>query len=256
VDKSFRIIDANANRYELSKMYEDYRFSAHNLKKDFCDLCSQAIKSEKLDTDLYCLTAEEYSLGRSNIEVVKAMLSAGIKIIQYREKEKKMLHKYNECVKIRELTYAAGATFIVNDDIDLAMMVEADGVHIGQYDLPIEKVRELVGKEMIIGVSTHSPQQAQDAIAKGADYIGVGPIFSTRTKKDVCAPVGFEYLDYAVKNVNIPFVAIGGIKEHNITEIKARGAKMIAMVTEIVGAENIEKKIESIRNKLSSICTG
>lgn len=244
------------NRSELSKVYEGYRFTAYNLEKEFYGLYFRTFKKEKLDTDLYCLTAEEYSLGRSNIEVVKAMLSAGIKIIQYREKEKKMLHKYNECVKIRELTYAAGATFIVNDDLDLAMLVGADGVHIGQDDLPLEKVRELVGEEMIIGVSTHSPQQAQDAIAKGADYIGVGPIFSTRTKKDVCDPVGFEYLDYAVKNVNIPFVAIGGIKEHNITEIKARGAKMIAMVTEIVGAENIEKKIERIRKKLSSVDTG
>ena len=244
------------NRYELSKVYEGYRFTAYNLEKEFYGLYFRTFKKEKLDTDLYCLTAEEYSLGRSNIEVVKAMLSAGIKIIQYREKEKKMLHKYNECVKIRELTYDAGTTFVVNDDLDLAMMVGADGVHIGQDDLPLEKVRELVGEEMIIGVSTHSPQQAQDAISKGADYIGVGPIFSTGTKKDVCDPVGFEYLDYAVKNVNIPFVAIGGIKEHNITEIKARGVKMIAMVTEIVGAENIEKKIERIRKKLSSVDTG
>jgi len=249
IEETLKVI----NRYELSKVFEGYRFTAYKLEKEFYGLYFQNLKREKLDTDLYCLTAEEYSLGRSNIEVVKAMLSAGIKIIQYREKEKKMLHKYNECVKIRELTYDAGATFIVNDDVDLAMMVGADGVHIGQDDLPVEKVRELVGEEMIIGVSTHSPRQAQDAISRGADYIGVGPIFSTRTKKDVCAPVGLEYLDYAVKNVNIPFVAIGGIKEHNITEIKARGAKMIAMVTEIVGAENIEKKIESIRKKLSSV---
>lgn len=252
IEDTLKLVD----RYELSKVYEGYRFTAYNLEKEFYGLYFRTFKKEKLDTDLYCLTAEEYSLGRSNIEVVKAMLSAGIKIIQYREKEKKMLYKYKECVKIRELTYDAGATFIVNDDLDLAMMVGADGVHIGQDDLPLEKVRELVGEEMIIGVSTHSPQQAQDAIAKGADYIGVGPIFSTKTKKDVCAPVGFEYLDYAVNNVNIPFVAIGGIKEHNITEIKARGAKMIAMVTEIVGAENIEKKIERIRKKLSSVATG
>jgi len=239
------------NFFEIT--YANDQKASHELRESGEKL--HDLKRKKLDTDLYCLTAEEYSLGRSNIEVVKAMLNAGIKIIQYREKEKKMLHKYRECVKIRELTWDAGATFIVNDHIDLAMMVEADGVHIGQDDLPIEKVRELVGGKMIIGVSTHSPLQAQDAIDKGADYIGVGPIFSTRTKKDVCDPVGFEYLDYAVKNVNIPFVTIGGIKEHNIAEIKARGAKMIAMVTEIVGSENIEKKIESIRRKLSGVYT-
>jgi len=258
VQEALRCIEETlklVNGYRLSKVYESYRFTACNLEKEFYRLYYRTFKMKKLDTDLYCLTAEEYSLGRSNIEVVKAMLSAGIRVIQYREKEKKMLHKYHECVKIREFTYDAGATFIVNDDLDLAMMVGADGVHIGQDDLPIEKVRELAGEEMIIGVSTHSPQQAKDAIAKGADYIGVGPIFSTKTKKDVCDPVGFEYLDYAVKNVSIPFVAIGGIKEHNVAEIKARGAKIIAMVTEIVGAENIEKKIESIRKKLSCVYT-
>lgn len=249
-----RIMDAKVNKTSKEqKAREDISASCYNNNKVPADLSTLNFKRKKLETDLYCLTAEEYSLGRSNIEVVKAMLRGGIKVIQYREKEKKMLQKYKECVKIRELTYDAGTTFIVNDDVDLAMLVGADGVHIGQDDLPVEKVRELVGEKMIIGVSTHSPRQARDAIAKGADYIGVGPIFSTRTKKDVCAPVGFEYLDFAVKNVKIPFVAIGGIKEHNISIIKARGAKMIAMVTEIVGAKDIEKKIESIRNSLSRV---
>jgi len=86
------------------------------------------------------------------------------------------LEKYNECKKIREMTLDSGVTFIVNDNIDIAMMVKADGVHIGQDDLPIEKVRELVGDEMIIGISTHSPTQAEDAVRRGADYIGVGPL--------------------------------------------------------------------------------
>lgn len=204
-----------------------------------------------LNTDIYALTAEEYSLGRSNIEVVEQLVAAGIKIIQYREKDKKKLYKYQECVKIREITEAAGVTFIVNDDIDLAMAVKADGVHIGQEDLPIEEVRRLVGKEMFIGLSTHSPEQARDAVRRGADYIGVGPIFATSTKKDVCAPVGLEYLEYVVNNISIPFVAIGGIKEHNILEVKNRGATCIAMVTEMVGAEDIKGKIKSIREKIS-----
>jgi len=89
------------------------------------------------------------------------MIKAGVKIIQYREKKKSLLEKYNECKKIREMTLDSGVTFIVNDNIDIAMMVKADGVHIGQDDLPIEKVRELVGDEMIIGISTHSPTQAK-----------------------------------------------------------------------------------------------
>ena len=203
-----------------------------------------------LNTDIYAITAEEYSLGRSNIEVVNELVKAGIKIIQYREKEKKKLYQFEECKVIREITKAAGVTFIVNDNVDLALLVGADGVHVGQNDLPVEEVRRLVGDQMMIGLSTHSPEQARDAVKRGADYIGVGPIFATKTKKDVCDPVGLEYLEYVVKNTDIPFVAIGGIKEFNVKEVKDRGASCIAMVTEIVGAQDISGKINSIRATL------
>jgi thiamine-phosphate pyrophosphorylase len=204
-------------------------------------------RANPLPTDLYCITAEDYSLGRSNIEVVKQWIEAGIKVIQYREKDKDMKLKYQECTIIRALTKEAGVTFIVNDDIDLAMMVKADGVHIGQDDFPLEAVRQLVGDQMIIGISTHSPQQAQAAVVSGADYIGVGPIFKTSTKKNVCQPVGLEYLKYVVQNIPISFVAIGGIKESNVTEVVTCGAKCIAMVTEITAAQDIGEKISSLR---------
>jgi thiamine-phosphate pyrophosphorylase len=201
-------------------------------------------------TGLYCLTGEEFSRGRSNIEVVRAMIRSDVKIIQYREKDKTSAQKYRECVTIRELTRQAGVTFIVNDDVALAMLVKADGVHLGQDDLPPEKVRELVGPEMMIGLSTHTREQGQNAVQKGVDYIGVGPIYRTYTKKNVGEPVGLEYLDYVVKNLNIPFVAIGGIKENNLHEVMAGGARCIAMVTEIVGASDIESKITNIQRKL------
>ncbi|ABO48626.1 thiamine-phosphate pyrophosphorylase [Desulforamulus reducens MI-1] len=206
---------------------------------------------ELFNTGLYGITAEEYSLGRSNYAVIKAMINAGIKVIQYREKEKKLREKYQECLDIRKLTQQAGVTFIVNDHIDLALMVGADGVHIGQDDLPPEKVRQLVGEKMIIGLSTHSPLQAQAALAAGVDYIGVGPIFATRTKKDVCQPVGLEYLEYVVKNIPLPFVAIGGIKEHNLSEVSKRGAQCAALVTEIVGAKDIVEKVHSLRKRIN-----
>lgn len=205
-----------------------------------------------LDTDIYCLTAEKFSLGRSNIEVVQAMLDADIKLVQYREKEKKMGEKYEECLALRRMTIEAGAAFIVNDDIDLAIAVEADGVHIGQDDLPIEVVRRLVGDDMAIGLSTHAPEEAEEAVRRGADYIGVGPIFRTYTKEDVVDPVGFEYLEHVVKNVDIPFVAIGGIKEHNIAEVVRRGAKCVALVTEIVGAKDISQTIASLRKVMQN----
>ncbi|NPV26546.1 MAG: thiamine phosphate synthase [Firmicutes bacterium] len=204
-----------------------------------------------LEADIYGITAEEYSRGRSNLDVVAQMIAAGIKVIQYREKDKQMRQKYEECLKIREMTRQAGVTLIVNDHVDLALLVDADGIHLGQDDLPPEKVRELVGENMIIGLSTHSPTQAEAALKSGVvDYIGVGPIFATSTKKDVCAPVGLEYLDYVVKNIDLPFVAIGGIKEHNLAEVSGRGARCIALVTEIVGAEDIVAKVHSLRRKL------
>lgn len=206
--------------------------------------------SKALAKDLYGITAEEYSLGRSNITVVGEMLRAGIRVIQYREKVKEKRRKYEECLVIRELTGKAGATFIVNDDVDLAILVKADGVHIGQEDLPPDRVRELVGKEMLIGMSTHSPEQARDAVARGVDYIGVGPVFATQTKKNVCDPVGLEYVEFAARNIPIPFVAIGGIKENNIALVAAAGAGCIALVTEIVGAPDIGRKIMDIRRAL------
>lgn len=204
------------------------------------------------EADIYGITAEEYSLGRNNPEVVASMIDSGIKVIQYREKEKNLREKYLECLKIREMTRQAGVTFIVNDHVDLALLVKADGVHIGQDDLPPERVRELVGEKMIIGLSTHSPAQAEEAVKTGVvDYIGVGPIFATSTKKDVCQPVGLDYLDYVVRNINIPFVAIGGIKENNIALISRRGARCIALVTEIAGAEDIGARVSSLRAALS-----
>lgn len=200
---------------------------------------------------IYGITAGEYSLGRSNTEVVARMIRSGIRVVQYREKDKSMREKYLECLEIREMTAKAGVTFIVNDHADLALLVGADGVHIGQDDLPPERVRELVGDRMIIGLSTHSPAQARAAVLSGVDYIGVGPIFPTRTKKDVCEPVGLEYLEYAIKNIEIPKVAIGGIKQHNIGRVAGLGARCIALVTEIVGAEDIEARVRALKEALS-----
>lgn len=195
---------------------------------------------------LYGLTAEKFSLGRSNADVVQAMLDAGIRLVQYREKTKKMGKKLEECLLLRDLTRKAGAAFIINDNIDLALLVEADGVHVGQDDLPVAAVRRLVGENMAIGLSTHSAEEAKAAQTQGADYIGVGPIFATQTKDDVCAPVGLEYLDFVVREMDIPFVAIGGIKEHNLPDVAAHGARCIALVTEIVEAPDIRERVQRL----------
>ncbi len=205
-----------------------------------------------LPAGLYGITAEKFSAGRSNIEVVEQLIKGGIKIIQYREKRPSKSYNtiLEECRQIREMTRAAGVTFIVNDYVDVALLVDADGVHVGQDDLPVGEVKKLLGRDKIVGLSTHSPRQAEDAVQAGADYIGVGPIFSTKTKDDVCDPVGFNYLEWVVENISLPFVAIGGIKLHNIDQIVQRGAKTICLVTEIVGATDIVARVNELQTAL------
>ena len=202
------------------------------------------------ETDLYALTDARLSLGRPLEEVARALLGAGVKILQYREKKAKAGQMLEECRLLRRLTAEAGACFIVNDHIDIALLVKADGVHVGQEDVPLACVRELVGPEMLIGLSTHSPEQARAAVVAGADYIGVGPIFATQTKEDVCAPVGFAYLDWVAANITLPFVAIGGIKAHNIGEVARHGARCCALVSELVGAPDIAAQVALVRRNM------
>ena len=202
------------------------------------------------ETDLYALTDSRLALGRSVEEQARALLAAGVKILQYREKHAKPGVMLEECRLLRRLTEEAGACFIVNDHIDIAMLVDADGVHVGQDDLPVAEVRRLLGPAKVIGLSTHCPEQALAAVDAGADYIGVGPIFATRTKEDVCDPVGFGYLDWVARNITLPFVAIGGIKEHNIGEVMRHGAKCCALVSELVGARDIAAKVAAVRQAM------
>jgi thiamine-phosphate pyrophosphorylase len=204
-----------------------------------------------LPTGIYGITAEKFSRGRSNPKVVQEMIAGGVAVVQYREKHgaKSFREMFAECTAIRKLTRDSGVPFIVNDYVELAMMVDADGVHLGQDDLPVTAVRQRVGSK-IIGLSTHSPDQARAAVATGADYIGVGPLFTTRTKDDVCAPVGLDYLDYVLRHIPLPAVAIGGIKLHNIDQVIERGAHTVCLVTEIVGAEDIAGMVRQLKARI------
>lgn len=199
---------------------------------------------------IYGITGDNFAHGRSNLECVKAMIEGGIKIIQYRDKTKSIKEKTKEAREIRELCKKHGVIFIVNDHVDIALLVDADGVHIGQDDMSPADVRKLIGNDKIIGLSTHSEEQGMKAfLDPDVDYIGVGPIFPTTTKDT--APVGLEYLEYAVKNLHLPFTAIGGIKEHNIHEIISRGAKNICLVSDIVGASDIAEKVKYLQSLMN-----
>lgn len=206
------------------------------------------------ETDLYALTDDTLSLGRPILDVARALLDSGIKILQYREKDKKAGKMLAECMELRRLAHEAGACFIVNDHIDIAILCKADGVHVGQDDLPVPEVRRLLqqaGQDMLIGLSTHSPEQARNAEAVGADYIGVGPLYPTQTKKDVCAAVTLDYLDWVVAHSPLPFVAIGGIKRHNIADVVAHGAKCCALVSEFVSAPDIPARVAEVRRLMN-----
>ena len=196
---------------------------------------------------LYGITAENFSMGRSNYEVVTEMIKSGIKIIQYREKYKSLREKLEEAKILCELCKKNNVLFIVNDHVDIALMVDADGVHVGQEDMPVNEIRKIIGENKIIGLSTHSVEDVHKAVLQDVDYIGVGPIFPTTTKDR--AAVGIEYMEYVERNIDLPYIAIGGIKESNLSQIVEKGAKRIALVSEIVGADDIIEKVNSL-NKI------
>ena len=154
-------------------------------------------------------------------------------------------------MELRRLTREYGAAFIIDDFVDLALAVEADGIHVGQDDLPVEVVRRIVGKDMVIGLSTHNPDQLEAAnrLKDVIDYVGVGPVFATQTKA-TAEPVGFSYVEYAAQNSLVPFVAIGGIKTQNIFHVWEHGAKNMAVVTDITQSDNIEQKIHELVNNI------
>ena len=246
VEEAFRSIEEqlkSTGEYTTGKLIEQKRFVLYSLEKTMLTLFKK-----KLPQGIYGILGEKFSRGKSNIEVAKEMVEVGIDLLQYREKhtDKSIKQIYEECLEIREITKQTGVTFIVNDYADIALMVKADGIHAGQDDLPLTELKKIAG-DMIIGISTHSPEQAEQAVKEGADYIGVGPVFATQTKEDVCDPVGFHYLDYVVNNIDIPFVALGGIKRGNLGAVLKRGVKTVCLVTEIISANNISKRIDEIK---------
>ncbi|MFH2093256.1 MAG: thiamine phosphate synthase [Pseudomonadota bacterium] len=249
VQEAFRSIEEilkATDEYISGKTIETFRFKVYSLEPRF-----MACFTRPFPTGIYGILGEKFSRGRTNIQVARQMVDSHIDILQYREKltDKSRRQIYDECLEIRKITADAGVPFIVNDYADVALMVGADGVHQGQEDLPIKALRR-VAPDLMLGCSTHSPEQAQKAIEDGADYIGVGPIFTTQTKEDVCDAVGFDYLEHIVATHNVPFVAIGGIKRHNLPDVVSRGARTVCLVTEIIGADDIQKRIKEIKQIL------
>ena len=203
---------------------------------------------------LYAVTDQSWlKEGERLPSVCEAVLASGATFLQIREKDLDPGAFETEAARLKALCERYGVPFVVNDSVEIALAIDADGVHVGQGDMPLAEVRRLVGPEKIIGLSTHSPAQAEKAVRDGADYIGVGPIFATQTKEDVTDPVGFEYLEWVVENCPLPFVAIGGIKEHNVGELVKRGCTCCALVSELVGADDIAAKVAAVREAMKRV---
>ncbi len=169
----------------------------------------------------------------AGMDIVPALLDAGIKGIQLRDKNITRRELYDAALKLRSLTSRYSAMLIINDYPDLAIASEADGVHLGQDDLPLAEAKKIVS-DKIIGISTHSMQQALDAFRGGADYIGFGPVFSTMTK-DAGAPKGLDTLGQVAAAVNIPVVAIGGINQDNVDSVASAGCSSVAVISALMG---------------------
>jgi thiamine-phosphate pyrophosphorylase len=193
--------------------------------------------------ELYGITDQASARGRDDREVARALIAGGVTCLQYRAKKVSALEQWRTAKDLASICRRADVTFIVNDRVDLALEVGADGVHLGQDDLPLEAARRLAAAAgrpaLLIGRSTHTLEQALQAQREGADYIGYGPLYATQTKENNVPPVGVESLGAVLAAVAIPVVAIGGIKPAQLQAVAAQGARHCAVVTWLTGADDI-----------------
>jgi thiamine-phosphate pyrophosphorylase len=205
----------------------------------------------QLDFHLYAITGEQFHPDRDMITVMEEAILGGVDIIQLRDKKSSKQDVLKKAEALRKLTSKYGVTFIVNDHIDVALAVDADGIHLGQDDLPLAAARKIVGNK-IIGISTHKIEEARQAEKEGADYIGAGPVFPTKSKEDLVDPVTTSYISEVAVEIKIPFVAIGGIKLHNVEQVLQAGASRICAISEIVGSRDVKGTCEAFLEKIKS----
>jgi len=197
-------------------------------------------------TGLYLVTSQALSRGRTTLEIVDAALAGGVRLIQLREKEMPMPNFLRLAEQIRARTTQEGALLIINDRVDVALAVGADGVHLGQADFPIAPARRLA-PDLIIGASTHSPAEAQAAEHAGASYINIGPLFPTQTKQTSGKFIGLEGLGEIARLVTIPWTVMGGIKPEHVPALTQAGACTIAVVTAITAADDPAQATRNLR---------
>lgn len=196
------------------------------------------MKAIPFDYTLYLVTDRRLSRGRTTLEIVQAAVCGGVTCVQLREKHCSTRKFIREALAVRDFLKASDVPLIINDRLDVAMAVAADGVHLGQTDMPLEMARAIAGDGLCIGISVESLENALAAERGGADYIGVSPIYDTPTKADTAPPLGLEGLRDIREAVTIPLVAIGGLKRDNAGGVIRSGADGIAVVSAIMSADD------------------
>lgn len=202
------------------------------------------------DFALYAITCPPPA-GRTHAQMAEEAVRGGVDVLQLRDKTLSDVELLKTAVDLARICRKSGVLFLVNDRPDIALLSGADGVHLGQDDLPIAAARGILGREALVGRSTHSLKQALAAQSEGADYIGVGPVFATPTKPDY-GSVGLELVRQAADQITIPFVAIGGIDLNNISSVLEAGARRIAAVRAICGAPDIAQAARTFKEAVSS----
>ena len=201
---------------------------------------------------LYVITDEKVSRGRSHLQVAEAAIVGGADVLQLRDKEAPGGLLYRVALQLRRITREAKVPFIVNDRLDIALATDADGVHVGQADLPASVVREIMGPGKILGVSVDTVEEAILAEKDGADYLGVGPVFEARgTKPDAGAPLGVDRIARIRRHCRLPIVAIGGITDENARQVREAGADAAAVISAIVAADDIAQAARRLKRLLS-----
>ncbi len=205
-----------------------------------------------VDFDLYLITDRKQARNGRLSEPVEAALRGGVKAVQLREKDLSGRSLFDTAQKMRELTSRYGAKLIINDRADIALAVDADGVHLGGESIPANAAREVLGGDKLIGVSCHDRESALEARDGGADFITFGPVYYTPSKARYGDPVGIAALRQTAETIDIPVFALGGIKRGNVGEVIAAGAHGIALISAIIASDDPEKETAELLSLLSS----
>ena len=231
VEEALRVLEEYGKLYhpKMGGAFKQMRYRVYTLESSLMGYQRHKILAQSY---LYLVTSPTEVLPG----IVEATLQGGLRLLQYRDKTANDIDRLDNAQKLRQLCQQYGAILIVNDRVDLALAVDADGVHLGQEDMPIAVARQILGSQRIIGRSTTNPDEMQRAIQEGADYIGVGPVYETPTKVGKAA-AGLEYVRFAAKHCPIPWFAIGGIDADNVNDVISAGAERISVVRSLMQAE-------------------